>query len=139
MVPTLVAVHFIVKNGEAGGIPKYAVQKAEEVAVKHINSFKMAMDKGINIAMGTDAGTPFNMHGNSAIELQLMVEAGMSPMQAIVTSTKNSSELIGVDQQYGTLEVGKFADFLVLNTNPLDDITTLQTPVAVYKKGKLVD
>jgi imidazolonepropionase-like amidohydrolase len=115
------------------------VQKAEEVAVKHINSFKMAMDKGINIAMGTDAGTPFNMHGNSAIELQLMVEAGMSPMQAIVTSTKNSSELIGVDQQYGTLEVGKFADFLVLNTNPLDDITTLQTPVAVYKKGKLVD
>ena len=68
MVPTLVAPHFIVVNGEAGGIPKYAVDKAREVADKHIVSFNLAMEHKVNIAMGTDAGTPFNMHGNSAYE-----------------------------------------------------------------------
>ncbi len=138
MVPTLVAPYFINKFGEAAGIPAYAVRKSQEVAVKHVKSFQMAMKKGINIAMGTDAGTPFNMHGKSAIELQLMVEAGMSPLEAIKTSTKNSSELIGIDAQYGTLEVGKFANLIVLSENPVENIEIIQTPQAVYKKGDLV-
>ena len=138
MVPTLVAPHFTAKNGEEGGIPKYAVDKAKEVGEKHTISFNLAMKKGVKIAMGTDAGTPFNEHGNSAYELYLMTEAGMSPMDAIVTSTKNSSELIGIDEKYGTLEVGKFADFIVLDENPLDNIETIQKPKSVYKKGKLV-
>ena len=67
-----------------------------------------------------------------------MTKAGMSPMEAIVTSTKNSSELIGVDKQYGTLEVGKFANLIVLDENPLENIETIQKPLAVYKKGNLV-
>jgi len=138
MVPTLVAPYFIVKHGEAGGIPKYAVKKAEEVAQRHIESFQMAMEKGINIAMGTDAGTPFNMHGKSAIELKLMVDAGMSPLEAIKTATKNSSELIGIEAQYGTLEAGKYANLIVLSENPVENIETIQMPKAVYKKGSLV-
>ncbi len=138
MVPTLAAVHFIVVNGEEGGIPKSVVDKAKEVYEQHQESFKYALDYKLNIAMGTDAGTPFNLHGNSAFELFLMTKAGMSPMEAIVTSTKNSSELIGIDKQYGTLEVGKFANLIVLDENPLDNIETIQNPVAVYKKGNLV-
>lgn len=56
--------------------------------------------------MGTDAGTPFNLHDKTAYELKLMVEAGMTPIEAIVTSTKNSSELLGIKERYGTRKRG---------------------------------
>ncbi|WP_234949813.1 amidohydrolase family protein [Tepidimicrobium xylanilyticum] len=68
----------------------------------------------------------------------MMVEAGMTPMDAIVASTKIASELLYIDENYGTLEKGKFADFLVLDENPLDNLDTLFNIDEVYKLGKLV-
>lgn len=139
IVPTISAVHFIIENGEANGIPKYAVDKAKEVAAKHEIGFKMAYKAGVKIAMGTDVGTPFNVHGiSSAFELELMTRYGMSPMDAIISATKTASELIGIDNKYGTLETGKYADFLVLSENPLDNIKTIQNLETVYQKGTLV-
>ncbi len=139
IVPTLSAPYYIVENGEAAGIPKFAVDKAREVSLTHVKGLQMAYKAGVKIAMGTDAGTPMNIHGiSSPVELELMVKAGMDPMDVIVAATKNSSELIGIEKQYGTLEVGKFADFLVLGENPLDNIKTVQNLEAVYQKGKLV-
>jgi imidazolonepropionase-like amidohydrolase len=138
IVPTLAAVHYIVENGEEAGIPKSVVDKAREISIKHFEGFKKAYDAGVNIAMGTDAGTPFNIHGNNFMELILMVRAGMTPMDAITTATKNSSELIGIDEEYGTLESGKYADFIVLNDNPIDDIETFKNIDSVFKKGKKI-
>ena len=138
IVPTLVAPYYIVKYGVESGIPKQAVDKAKEIIEKHFKSFNMAYKAGVKIAMGTDAGTPFNLHGESAYELYLMTEAGMSTMDAIVTATKVSSKLIGVEDKFGTLETEKYADFIVLSENPVKNIKTIQKPVAVYKKGNLV-
>lgn len=139
IVPTLGAVENIVINGEAGGIPKFMVEKASQMAKQHKKSFQMAYQAGVKIAMGTDAGTSLNAHGvNSPIELERMVKAGMKPMDAIVAASKTASELIGIEEQYGTLEPGKFADFLVLSENPLDNIKTVQNVKSVYQKGKLV-
>lgn len=139
IVPTFSAMHFIVENGEKNGIPKYVVDKAKEVSKGHDESFRMAYEAGIKIAMGTDASTPFNVHGkSSAFELELMTRHGMSPMDAIVSATKISSELIGIEEKHGTLEAGKYADFLVLKENPLDNIKTIQDLVAVYQKGILI-
>ncbi len=138
LVPTLVAPYFIVKNGVEAGIPKFVVDKSNYVMKFHWESFKKAYKAGVKIAMGTDAGTPFNLHDAAPHELKLMVECGMSPMDAIVSSTKSSADLLGILEDYGTLEEGKYADFLVLNENPLDNLDTLFNLDSVYKLGKKV-
>lgn len=135
IVPTLSAVNNIVENGEKAGIPSYAVEKSIKIRDRHFNGFKRAYDAGVNIAMGTDAGTPCNIHGKNHQELVLMVKAGMSTTDAIITSTKKSAELLGISDKYGTLEIGKVADFLVLNNNPIEDISNINTIESVYKKG----
>jgi imidazolonepropionase-like amidohydrolase len=74
--------------------------------------------------MGTDSGV--GPHGTNAEELERMVEGGMTPMEAIVASTKTASECVHMAGEVGTLEPGKFADLLVVNGDPLADITVLQ-------------
>ena len=138
LVPTLVAPYFIIEYGVEAGIPAEAVEKSKKIIGTHVESFKKAREAGVKIAMGTDAGTPFNFHDKSAYELKLMVDCGMTPMEAIVSSTKVSSELLGINEKYGTLEVGKMADFIVLDENPLNNIETLLNVNQVYKGGKLV-
>ena len=80
---------------------------------RHAMSFKNALRDGFQIAMGTDAGTPFNFHGENAQELERMVALGMSPMQAILASTSAAAHLIGIQDQVGTIEKGKLADLLL--------------------------
>lgn len=122
LVPTLLASHRIVEHGEKGGIPQYAVRKAKQVCGDQLASFKRACDAGVKIAMGTDAGTPYNLHGENLNELPLMVQAGMTPMEAIVASTRSGAELLGMADKIGTLQVGKLADIVVASQNPLDEI-----------------
>jgi imidazolonepropionase-like amidohydrolase len=88
-------------------------------------SVRSALIAGVPIAMGTDAGVPFVRHGDNAIELVLMVEAGLSPMQSIVASTSNAARALGLQDEIGTIEVGKLADLLVVDGDPLADISVL--------------
>ena len=138
LVATLVAPYFIVENGKDGTIPEYAVKKATDAMAAHQESFKKAYKAGVKIAMGTDSGTPYNHHGSAPHEIKLMIECGMSPMDALVASTKGSAECLGITDKYGTIEKDKFADFLVLDSNPLDNIDTLFNINSVYKLGKKV-
>jgi len=138
LVATLVAPYFIVENGKDGTIPEYAVKKATDAMEAHQESFKKAYKAGVKIAMGTDSGTPYNHHGSAPHEIKLMIECGMNPMDALVASTKGSAECLGITDKYGTIEKNKFADFLVLDSNPLDNIDTLFNINSVYKLGKKV-
>ncbi|MFL0249351.1 amidohydrolase family protein [Clostridium neuense] len=138
LVPTLNAPYFIVENGIEAGIPAYMVEKSKRVIEDHIKSFQKAKAAGVKIAMGTDGSTPFNGPEKTAFELNLMVKAGLTPMEAIVASTKTAAELLGVDKDFGTLEAGKIADFIVLNEDPLLNIDTLMNVVEVYKDGKKI-
>lgn len=97
-----------------------------------------AIAAGVKIAMGTDAGYRVCYHGENAKELPLLVETGMSTMQALVAATGGAAKAMGVDELIGTLTPGKLADFVVVDGNPLDDIRLLtrrSAIVDVYKDG----
>jgi len=125
LVPTLAAPENIIKYGEAAGIPRYAVEKSESVREVHRESFRAAMRAGVRIAMGTDAGTPFNRHGENAEEIALMVACGMTPLDAITAATGAAAELLDLAHETGTIEQGKQADLLIVEGDPLEDIRTL--------------
>jgi len=88
-------------------------------------TFQVMHKAGIKVAMGTDMGYEPGM-GTNAHELEIYVELGMSPMEAIMTTTRNAAEALGMDEDIGTIEPGKFADILAVDGDPLDDIRVLQ-------------
>ncbi|MGQ9647665.1 MAG: amidohydrolase family protein [Thermodesulfobacteriota bacterium] len=138
LVPTLNAPYQIIKGGVKRGVPRYAVEKSKAVMKSHFQSVRRAYKAKIPIAMGTDAGTPFNCHGENLKEMELLVEAGMTPMEAVVATTKVASEVLGLEKKIGTLEKGKLADLLVVDGDPLKDIRLLQDKdkiLVIMKEG----
>jgi imidazolonepropionase-like amidohydrolase len=100
-------------------------------------NLKTMAEAGVSIGFGTDAGPPLRFQGYfEHRELQLMVESGLSPMQAIVCATGQAGAFLGAGRGLGTLELGKHADFLVLDANPLDDIGNTEKLSAVWHAGK---
>ncbi len=141
LVPTLKAFAVAVARGTDAGIPGWMVEQNRDESENSILSLKRAIAAGVRIALGTDAGGPLNRHGENADELVYMVEAGMSPMQAIVAATRTAAECIGLADRVGTLEPGKLADLLVVSGDPLADIAVLTNPQAidlVFKGGVVV-
>jgi len=98
----------------------------------------MAREAGVRIAMGTDAGTPFNRHGSNASELSYLVQHGFSPAEAIESATYQAAQLLGLEEIIGSIAPGKQADVILLDQNPLKDIAVLSDRkhlLAVYRKG----
>ena len=110
---------------------------AFETAMRNL---KKLSDAGIVIVLGTDSGAqPVRTQGFSEhLELQLMVEAGLTPMQVIVAETNNGAKMLHINNKAGTLQKGMKADFIVLNGNPLEDIKQTRNIATVWKDGKAV-
>jgi imidazolonepropionase-like amidohydrolase len=100
-------------------------------------NLKKIYDAGILVALGTDSGAaPIRVQGFAEhVELELMVQAGLTPLQAITVATKNGAQLLRISDQYGTLEPGKKANFIVLTKDPSQEITNTKTIRAVWKNG----
>ena len=137
LVPTLVAPQGVIRAAEEGAaIPDAALAKAREVISIHREAFRRAVGAGVKVAMGTDSGvTP---HGRNLDELQLMVDGGMTPMQALVATTRSAAELMGLDAELGTLEAGKRADLVVVDGDPLELGELASRISAVYQDGRRV-
>ncbi len=103
-------------------------------------NLKLAYDAGVKVGFGTDSGAmPSRVPGFAEHhELEMMVAAGLTPMQAIMCATGANAELLGISRTTGTLTVGKQADLIVLNGNPLDDIRNTRKMVAVWQGGREV-
>jgi imidazolonepropionase-like amidohydrolase len=103
-------------------------------------NLKKFWDAGVRVGLGTDSGgDPYRFFIQGFAEhrqMELMRDAGLSPMQIIQSFSRNASEILGIDKDFGTLAKGKAADLLVLDRNPLDDITNMRTIAAVYLGGK---
>jgi len=135
-VPTAAALRNIVDNPDAG-IPESAMAKAEDSATAFASSFDHARAEGVKIAMGTDAGTPFNRFENIADELAYMVEFGLSPEAALEAATVTAAELCGLDD-VGRVAEDHRADLVVLEGNPAEDADAWREPAAVFADGDRV-
>jgi imidazolonepropionase-like amidohydrolase len=138
VVPTLLAGHQIVTNGQAGRVPPWITEKSMASAERHRESFAAAVKSGLKIAAGTDAGTPFNPHGDLAAELKLMVDYGLRPAEAVVAATRNAAENLGLLDDTGTIEVGKRADLILVDGDPTADITCLSRVSHVVSNGTTI-
>jgi len=138
LVPTLLAPRLVIEGAGAGvRLSERVLEKVHMVIAAHTDSISRAIDAGVTIAMGTDSGV--GPHGQNLRELGLMVEAGLSPTDALLATTKTAAELLGVQDELGTIAEGKLADFVVVDGDPLDVSTIQQNIAAVYKAGNLVN
>jgi imidazolonepropionase-like amidohydrolase len=141
LIPTCSALFNILSKGTEAGIPAFAVDKTLKVKPFHLESIRMARHAGVTIAMGTDAGTPFNRHGENLGELVFLVDCGFSPMEAIEAATRIAARVLGWEKELGTVEEGKLADLVLIAGNPLDDMQILlkrESIRLVMKNGKQV-
>lgn len=137
LVPTLVAIDSIIANAERADLPSWIVRKADKESGAHRAGFAAALAAGMRIAAGTDAGTPFNPHDDLARELSLMVDYGMTPMQAVVAATSSAAANLDLDQELGTIEAGKVADLILVSGNPAADISALRQVSLVMQEGHI--
>ena len=126
LVPTFTVIRRIVALGkmDSSPLPPYMLPKALKLLESQTESFQKAVKAGVKMALGTDLGS-FG-HGQNAGEFEYLVEAGLTPMQAIVMGTTMGAQCMGLGDQVGVLKAGMLADLLVVEKNPLDDITVLK-------------
>lgn len=137
LVPTLVALTSIVDATAEQGLPAWVRHKAELELDRSRSMFQAAVRSGMRLAAGTDAGTPFNHHQDMARELALMVELGLSPLQAITSATSGSAANMDLLHEIGTLEVGKAADLVLVDGDPTEDIRAVRDVVLVMQAGRV--
>jgi len=133
-VPTLHALDSIMQGLKQGvQMDPRNVAKANKAGDSLAATFRRAVDKGVVIAFGTDAGV--GAHGTNAREFRLLVAGGLSPIQALKAATSVDAELFGIAAETGSLESGKLADIVAVQGNPVDDITTTERVLFVMKEG----
>lgn len=141
LVPTRFIVDHLTREGKKAGMPDYAIKKMEMTAANHANAISLAIDKGVRIAMGTDIWNT-GLWGKNATELQLLVDCGMTPLQAIEAATATGPDTLGPQApNSGQLVEGMDADVICVSGDPTTDVSVLvdtSNITHVFKSGELV-
>lgn len=128
-------------NSPPNAVPEWAMQKSRTVAAALDDSVRRAYRAGVKLVLGTDAGTPYNRHGANAREMELMVNLGVEPQDALRAGTRNGADLLGKLATLGTIEPGKLADLVLCRGDVLRDIGRLRESGAiraVVQNGRMV-
>jgi imidazolonepropionase-like amidohydrolase len=134
-VPTISAIVGMVDHPDE--VPDYAVEKATKLAGVARDAFRRSIRGGVRIACGTDAGTPFNPHGNTPHEIVRMVEWGLTPLRAMRAATSDAAALLRLPD-VGRVAEGAVADLVLYEANPLEDIEAVLKPALVVRAGETV-
>jgi imidazolonepropionase-like amidohydrolase len=130
LVPTLE-----VRDCVGGNYPPEFVAKAKQIMGFQLQNFRKAVEAGVKIAFGTDIGVcPFGQNGR---EFNLMVQNGMTPMQAIQAATMGGADLLGIADKVGSIRAGKLADLIAVRGDPLNNVRLLEDVRFVMKQGEV--
>jgi len=136
-VPTILAGNFVAEKAKIDGFfPAIVRPKAAAIGPLIQQTFARAYQAGVKIAFGTDSGV--SAHGDNAQEFGLMVDVGMPPIEAILSATKHTAELLNVTDTLGSISAGKLADIVAVKGDPLANIRLLENVQFVMKDGAVV-
>ena len=135
-VPTLYVGVIVPRDGASMGIPQAQIQRSTEMMRYRNATFRRALEAGLPIGFATDAGV--FPHGQNAREFVIRIENGEPPMDAITAATSLNAEIMGWENEVGSLEEGKFADVVAVPGNPLEDITAMERVFFVMQGGAIV-
>ncbi|MBB5697394.1 metal-dependent hydrolase family protein [Sphingomonas yantingensis] len=127
---------YTLSEGEKNGVLPENIEKERRVGTIQRENFRKAAQAGARMIFSTDAG--IYPHGDNARQFAVMVRYGLTPLQAIRAATSNAAEALGRSQDVGAIAVGRHADIVAVEGDPLTDIRTLEKPVAVIKGGEVV-
>jgi len=131
LVPTLGEGWEIAHRGEELGRPAWLIESCKKRLDSRMGTFKLPVKAGVKVAVGTDVA------GSMALEMSLMQQGGLSAMEVLVAATRNGAELCDLLDETGTLEVGKSADVIVIDGNPLKNMEDVSKVDLVFKEGKM--
>ncbi len=134
LVPTMSVWDAMLYYARAVDWPANRKKRAEDLREGSRKAVSAAIVAGVKIALGTDAGGGAARHGRIASEAELMVECGMEPKDALLAGTSSAAELIG-ETERGTIEKGKIADMILLDANPLENVSGLRLIAAIFQGG----
>ena len=135
-VPTIIAGKYVAEKAEIDGFFSEVVRpKARAIGPQIQDTFAQAYRRGVQIVFGTDSGV--SPHGENWKEFIYMVEAGMAPVEALNSAMSAGAELLGINDELGTIESGKLADIIAINGNPLQDIKQMENVSLIIKDGQI--
>lgn len=138
LCPTLSFFHTVATEGAWAGVPLEYVEKAKRMVEASFRALRFARQAGLRLVAGTDSGAPLTPHSSIRRDLQLLVQGGYSPAEAIVAATASAAATLRWQSEIGTLEVAKAADFIVVRGNPLEQIGCLDDLQLVVQAGKVI-
>ena len=133
LVPTVYVGFSVVEHAKEWKLPERLVEKAKTINGQKMEGLRKAIQAGVKIAYGTDAGV--FPHGQNGRDFHYLVECGMSPMQAIQAATLSASALLNQSDKIGSLQVGRFADIIAVTNDPFKSIDVLEKVSFVMKGG----
>jgi imidazolonepropionase-like amidohydrolase len=140
LVPTFSMLNLALEHAEQDGLPAAQTERLRTIRDAHLASFERALAAGVRIAAGTDCGNPRVHAGGNASELAYLVNAGLSPLQAIACATSEAAEVLGLADRLGSLAPGRWADLVLVEGQPSELISNLQDPGrirTVMKAGRV--